>query len=103
MKANIKSSFVAFELTADEEREAYKYNDYQIAGIQNLIADAAEELVQTLVINDRNSLEEQVRLAYTKGQIDILKSLLGRADVIAEELAAKEEAQFQNPQQQFPQ
>ncbi|HXQ39332.1 MAG TPA: hypothetical protein VN843_35355 [Anaerolineales bacterium] len=104
MIANIKSSFIAFELNTDEEREAYRYNDLQIAGIQNLIAAGAEELVQALITNDRNSLEEQVKLAYTKGQIDILKNLLGRADVAAEEAERKAELErLQNPSNNFPQ
>lgn len=99
MIADIKSSFIAFQLTPEEEREAYKYNDAQIAGIQNLISAAAEDLVQTLITNDRNTLEEQVKLAYTKGQIDILKNILGRADVIAEDIARAEELERLKSQQ----
>lgn len=102
MKARIESSFISFELTTDEEREAFKYNDNQVAGIQNYIAAAAEELVQALITNDRNSLEEQVRLAYTKGQIDILKTLLARSDAIAEEIAFVEAQAELNSQNQFP-
>lgn len=98
MIADVKSSFIAFTLTTEEEREAYLYNDFQIAGIQNMIAAAAEELVQMLITNDRNSLEEQVRLAYTKGQIDQLKCLLARSDVLREEAEAKAEADRFNPQ-----
>lgn len=99
MIANIRSSYIAFELNEEEEREAYKFNDCQIAGIQNYIAAAAEELLQALLTNDINSLEEQVRLAYTKGQIDILKTLLGRADAIAEDELAKAEAERFKSQQ----
>lgn len=102
MKASINSSFISFELTTEEEIEAFKYSDAQIAGIQNYIAAAAEELVQALVTNDRNSLEEQVRLAYTKGQIDILKTLLARSDAIADELAYKQAQEELNSQNQFP-
>jgi hypothetical protein len=91
MKAAKLSSFHCFELTTEEEIQAYTYNDCQVAGIQNLIAAAAEEIVSVALEADQLSLEAQKKLAYTKGQIDILKTLLARADVIAETLAAAQD------------
>ena len=99
MIADIKSSFISFDLTPEEEREGYKFNDCQVAVIQNLLAACAEDLVKVLLTNDRNSLEEQVKLAYTKGQIDGYKCLLARSESMAEELAAAEEQARQNSQQ----
>jgi hypothetical protein len=99
MIASLNSSFISFELTPEEEREGYKFNDNQIAVIQNLIAACAEDLVKVLITSDRNSLEEQVKLAYTKGQIDGYKCLLARSESMAEEAAAAEELARQNSQQ----
>lgn len=99
MKADILSSFIKFELSPEEEKLAFKYTDEQVAGIQNYIADAAEELVEHLVTSDRNSLEEQVKLGYTKGQIDILKTLLARSEAIAAEEAYRLAQEEQNPPQ----
>ena len=98
MKADILSSFIKFELSPEEEKIAFKYSDEQIAGIQNYIADAAEDLVENLITKDRNTLEEQVKLAYTKGQIDILKVLLARSEAIAAQEEYELAQQEQNPQ-----
>lgn len=98
MIADIKSSFIAFQLTPEEERQAFKFNDLQVAAIQNLIASNAEDLVNVLLTNDRNSLEEQVKLAHTKGQIEILKYLLARSEVLAEEAEAEELAKRDSQQ-----
>lgn len=94
MKASILSSFVAFDLTPEEEKAAFTYNDCQIAGIQNLIAAAAEDIVRISLEVDELSLEEQKKLAYTRGQIGILKTLLARADVLAEEHKEAQEAEL---------
>lgn len=84
MIASIMSSFVSFELSPEEENAAYSYNDCQVAGIQNMIAAAAEDIVRISLEVDELSLEEQKKLAYTRGQIAILKTLLARSDVLAE-------------------
>lgn len=99
MIADIKSSFIAFSMTPEEEREGFRFNDLQVAAIQNIIASCAEDLVNTLITNDRNSLEEQVKLAHTKGQIEILKYLLARSEVLAEEAEAAEQAKRDSQQQ----
>lgn len=93
MIVDMKSSFVAFSLTLQEEVDAYTYNDQQIAGIQNLIAAGAEEIVSVALTEDQLSLEAQKKLAYTKGQIDILKLLLSRADVVREAQEAAQQNQ----------
>lgn len=89
MKASILSSFISFELTQEEETAAYTFNDCQIAGIQNMIAAYAEDILRVSVDMDELSVEAQKKLAYTKGNIASLKFLLDRADVLAE--ARKEE------------
>lgn len=90
MKANILSSFVSFELTGEEEAAAYEYNDCQIAGIQNLIAGYAEELIKVVLETDEFSLDGAKKLAYTKGSIDALKYLLSAADIQKENREAAE-------------
>lgn len=94
MKACVMSSFVAFELTPEEENAAYSYNDCQVAGIQNMIAAAAEDIVRISLSVDELSLEEQKKLAYTRGQIAILKTLLARSDVLAEQFKEAQEAEL---------
>jgi len=86
MQADILSSFIAFKLTPEEEVQAYNYNDLQLAGIQNLVAAAAEEILQVTLEVNQLDLDAQKKLAYTKGQLDILKTLLARSDVIKEQL-----------------
>ena len=95
MIASIQSSFIAFVLTSEEEVQAYEYTDLQIAGIQNLISAAAEEILRETLTEDQLSLEAQKKLAYTKGQIDILKCLLARADVVRDSLQNKQDAKEQ--------
>ena len=91
MKASILSSFLAFELTPEEELQAFDYNDLQVAGIQNMIAASAEDILKTTLEVDQLSLDAQKKLAYTRGQMDILKYLLARADALVEE---RKQAQF---------
>lgn len=79
------SSFIAYELTPEEEIQAFTYSDMQTAGIQNLISAAAEEIVSVALTEDQLSLESQKKLAYTKGQIEILKLILARADILREQ------------------
>lgn len=85
MKVNMLSSFTAFELTPEEEKAAYEFNDCQIAGIQNLISGYAEDLVKVVLDTDEFSLEGAKKLAYTKGSIDALKYLLVAADTQKEQ------------------
>lgn len=93
MKATIMSSFIAFELSPEEEIAAYTFNDCQIAGIQNMISSYAEDILRVSVDLDELSVAAQKQLAYTKGQIAALKYLLDRADVIAEAKKAEESSQ----------
>lgn len=91
MRADLQSSFLAFELSTEEELLAYSYTDVQVAGIQNLIAAAAEDILRITLDTDQLSLEAQKKLAYTKGQMDILKCILARADVLREQKALEAE------------
>jgi hypothetical protein len=89
MRAAILSSFIAFELTQEEEIAAYDFNDCQIAGIQNEIAGYAEDILRVTVDLDELSVEAQKKLAYTKGCMASLKYLLTKADTIKEQKQAE--------------
>lgn len=92
MKASIMSSFIAFDLTPEEELQAFTYNDCQLAGIQNQLASCAEDLIRVVLETDELSLEGAKKMAYTKGQIDILKYLLARGDAIKEQRKEDQDA-----------
>lgn len=98
MKLLATSSFVAFELTPEEEIEAFTFNELNKAAIQNLISDAAEELLQIRLDGKLDSPEEREKAAFTSGQIEILKFLLANSTALKEELAAAR-AQEQNSNQ----
>lgn len=97
MIASIMSSFISFDLNKEEELLAYSFNDCQIAGIQNLLSSAAEEIIKVVMETDELSLEGAKKLAYTKGQIDILKYLLAMADSIKEQRKEEADAAANNP------
>lgn len=80
MKISALSSFVAYDLTAIEERSAYTYNEAQLAGIQNVLAGAAEELLKVPLEEDDTSVPGIKRRAYLQGQISALKYLLSLHD-----------------------
>ena len=86
------SSFISFDLNAEEELLAYEFSDVQIAGIQNLLAAAAEDLIKVALEAADLSLEGAKKLAYTKGQVDSLRHLLVMADVIKERREAERQA-----------
>jgi hypothetical protein len=92
MKVAMLSSFISFELDPGEELLAYEYTDLQVAGLQNELATSAEQLITAVMETDELSLEGAKKLAYTKGQIDILKYLLARADAIREQRAEEQAA-----------
>jgi len=98
MKASLMSSFIAFELNEEEELAAFAYNDCQIAGIQNELSSCAEELLKVIMETDEVSLDGAKKMAYTKGQIDILKYLLARGDSIKEQRAAEQASRDQSQQ-----
>lgn len=93
MRISTESSFTAYTLEPIEELAGYTFNEAQRAVIQNLISAAAEDfLLAGLQANGTElliSLDERLRLAGLKGQIDILKHLLLSADVIKEEMETK--------------
>lgn len=70
------SSFVSYDLTEVEQRSAYTYNEAQLAGIQNQLAAAAEELLRAPVEVDDTSIEGIKKRAYLQGQIALAKFLL---------------------------
>lgn len=74
------SSFICYELDPTEEAHAYTYTHLQIAGIQNQIAAAAEEMLRTPLDLDETSIEAIKKRSYLKGQIVALKHLLALHD-----------------------
>lgn len=76
MTPSIGSSFLAFELEPHEQKQAYTFSALQAIGIQNLIADAAEEALAIQLNSDDLTIEMLKRRSYLQGQIAILRHLL---------------------------
>lgn len=76
MIPSVESSFIAYELDGNEQLQAYTYSVAQRAGIQNLIAAAAEEALAIQLSQDELTVEAIKRRSYLQGQIDILQHLL---------------------------
>lgn len=76
MKPSLKSSFIAYELEEKEQLAAYNFTSLQLAGIQNLLAAAAEEIINPPLDMDDESLPAIKKRAYLQGQVAILKHLL---------------------------
>lgn len=95
LKLNGASSFASFELTAQQELEGFTFNELNIAVIQNLISDAAEELLEIRLDGKLRTVEEETKLAFTSGQISILKFLLTNAQVLKETIAHQQAQQSQ--------
>jgi hypothetical protein len=91
MKASTLSSFVAYDLTPVEEKSAYTYNEAQLAGIQNVLAGAAEELVKAPLDEDDTSVPGIKRRAYLQGQISAMKYLLSLHDGFNSPVETQEE------------
>ena len=83
MELSIKSSFVAFELTEAEQKAAYTFTHFQVAGIKNLISAAAEELVTIPLTEDFTEVPAMKRVAFLQGQIEILKYILSLNETLA--------------------
>lgn len=99
MKLLGTSSFAAFELTPEEEIEGYTFNEMNTAVIQNLISDAAEEILEIRLDGRLADPEEQHKLAFTSGQISILKFLLSNSTVLKEQLATARASQSNQTQE----
>ena len=76
MQLSKLSTFVSYDLEPNEQRAAYTFNSAQLAGIQNLIAAAAEELMVARLGEDDLSVDSIKRSAYLQGQIALGKHLL---------------------------
>lgn len=70
------SAFVTYNFEPLELSAAYTYSDLQLAGIQNQIASAAEEVLKIPLDVDDSEVVHAKRRAYMQGQIDALKHLL---------------------------
>lgn len=76
------SSFISYDLTDLEYRAAHTYNEAQLAGLQNQLAAAAEEMLKAPLDGDDTSIESIKKRAYLRGQVDSLKYLLSLHDSI---------------------
>jgi hypothetical protein len=102
MKVSQASSFIAYELDPIEQLAGYTFNAANRAVIQNLISSAAEDFLLAGLQADGTelvmSLDEKLRLAELRGSVNILRHLLLTADVLKEELEAKQTKDL-NPSQ----
>lgn len=80
MIPSTESSFLSFSMEPVELSAAYTYSAVQIAGIRNLIAAAAEEVLRIPLDADDGEVAHGKRRAYLQGQIAILKHLLQQHD-----------------------
>lgn len=84
MKYAELSSFISYDLDSTEQVAAYTYSELQRAGIQNMIAAAAEEFVRLGVDITDMDIESSRRRAYLKGQIEFGKYLLSMHDTMSD-------------------
>lgn len=102
MQISLKSSFTAFELTVQEENSGYQFNEANRAVIQNLLSAAAEDFLAVGLQGDGSelilSMDEKLRVAELRGQINILKYLLQAADTVKQEIEAAQN-KLNNPPQ----
>jgi len=70
-----ETSFTAWEFSVAEEKAACIFNDLNIKRLQNLQAEAAEQLVG-LLVDPLNISEFIQRQAYLSSQVALLKYLL---------------------------
>ncbi len=100
MQVSRASSFTAYDLTEQEQRSGYTFNEANRAVIQNLISAAAEDFVAVGMgcTTEILTLEERLRIAKLQGQVEILKYLLQAADTIKEEVEAAQN-KLNNPDQ----
>lgn len=98
MQISTSSSFTAYELTEQEQRSGYTFNEANRAVIQNLISAAAEEFVAVGMqcTTKELSIEERLRVSHLQGQVHILRHLLQSADATKEEVEAMQ-AKLNNP------
>lgn len=69
------NSFARVDLTPEEERQAYSFTQLQLAGIQNLISEAAEDLLRQPLDEDDITIPSIKRRAFLRGQIAVLRHL----------------------------
>lgn len=102
MEISRESSFTAYKLTDQETVSGYTFNEANRAVIQNLLSTAAEEFLAVGLQGEGKelilSMDEKLRVAELRGQVNILKYLLQASDVIQEEIKAKQD-KLNNPPQ----
>lgn len=86
MVRQIEHNFNMYEFDSDEERDfATVYTDLQRKALQNELAIASTKLLQ-IVIDPTKPLAAAFEHAYLRGQVDILKFILGISDARVSEL-----------------
>ena len=102
MKIRTESSFLAYELDPIEQLSGYTFNAAQRAVIQNMISAVAEDFLLVGLQEDGTelvmSLDEKLRLAGLRGEVRALRHLLLTADVLKEEMEAKQTERLNSPQ-----
>lgn len=103
MQISRVSSFTAYELTPQEEQSGYNFNEANRAVIQNLLSAAAEDFLAVGLKGEGNelilSMDEKLRVAELRGQVNILKYLLEAADTIKQEVEAAQDRKNNPPQE----
>ena len=93
MYISADSSFIKFDLEKAEELAGYDFHAANRAIIQNHIAEFAEDFI-SLSFRGAGSeltltLDERLKIEYTRGAIAALKHLLSSADSMREEIQAE--------------
>lgn len=76
MKPDLSSPFLKYQLSEDEELTCHVLSDLNLAGIQNLLADTASDLLNIPLHVSDSSEEGRNKRAYTQGMLDAYRHLL---------------------------
>lgn len=79
-----------------EDREAemgYSISAYTRALLQNLMAEAAEEMIAEVLKSDLTPAKERENIRYLQGQIDLLKGFLAQCDIMQESQESPENSE----------
>lgn len=96
MNISLESSFTKFDLTEGEELAGFTFNDANKAVIQNLISDAAEDLVRMSLLSGALTSAEITKIEFQRGAIETLKYLLNTGPML-QQAADQKTLDQQNP------
>ena len=82
----VDSTFAKYQLTEEEMIQALQISPLTRAFLQNLLADAAEDLVANIFKSKLEASHEREAMRYTQGQIDLLKKLLADVDAVTQDV-----------------